>query len=183
MLTILSAAQIIRALVNRVHAGSGKTILALFPFMIGGLFEAVGYVGRAISHAELQALIPYILQSILLLVAPALFAASIYMVFGRVVREIDCAGHFLIKLRWLTKTFVLGDVISFFMQAGGGGIIAKGNATTGKLIIVLGLIVQLAFFALFIIVMTTIQVRVTKRPSITAVQLRYWPNPLQNWQL
>lgn len=151
--------------------------------MIGGLFETVGYVGRALSHSEMDVLGPYVMQSILLLVAPAFFAASIYMVFGRVVRQIDCAKHSLVRLSWLTKTFVLGDVISFFMQAGGGGIMAQGNnLKTGKLIIVLGLIVQLVFFALFMVVMAVFQVRVAKRPSHAAIETRYWPSSFQNWQ-
>lgn len=62
---------------------------------------------------------PYVQQSILILVAPALFAASIYMELGRLIRLTDGAVHSLIKLRWLTKVFVLGDVISFLMQGSG----------------------------------------------------------------
>ena len=45
--------------------------------------ECVGYVGRALSHSNKTALGPFIMQSLLILVAPALLAASIYMVLGR----------------------------------------------------------------------------------------------------
>lgn len=62
---------------------------------------------------------PYIIQSILLLLGPALFAASIYMVLGRLIALLE-AGHLsMIRPNWLTKVFVAGDVLSFLAQSGG----------------------------------------------------------------
>jgi hypothetical protein len=52
-------------------------------------------------------------------VAPALFAASIYMELSRIIIAVDGESHALIKKKWLTKIFVIGDVISFFAQGGG----------------------------------------------------------------
>jgi hypothetical protein len=49
------------------------------------LVEIVGYIGRA----KPDTLGAYIIQSIFLLVAPALFAASIYMELGRIVALVD----------------------------------------------------------------------------------------------
>jgi hypothetical protein len=62
---------------------------------------------------------PYIMQSILLLVAPALFAASIYMLLGRIVLLTEGERHSLIRAKWLTKIFVAGDVVSFMTQSAG----------------------------------------------------------------
>lgn len=59
------------------------------------------------------------MQSVLILVAPALFAASIYMLLSRIIQA---AGGFhlaLIKQKWLTKIFVCGDILSFLMQGSG----------------------------------------------------------------
>ena len=81
--------------------------------------ETVGYVGRALSAKNQWALGPYIIQSILLLVAPALFAASIYMTLGRIIVLLDAEQYSFIKKKWLTKIFVCGDVLSFLMQSGG----------------------------------------------------------------
>jgi hypothetical protein len=61
----------------------------------------------------------YSLQTIVLLVAPALLAASIYMMLGRIILVTDGEQHSLIPKRWLTKLFVTGDVISFLMQGAG----------------------------------------------------------------
>ena len=95
------------------------------------------------------------MQSLLLLIAPALFAASIYIVLGRVILLVDGERYSLIRQKWLTKIFVTGDVISFLVQAGGGGIQAAGTLEllhAGEKIIVVGLFLQLAFFGFFIVV-------------------------------
>lgn len=55
----------------------------------------------------------------LILVAPPLFAASIYMTLGRLIREIGAETASLVHIKWLTKIFVAGDVISFVLQCGG----------------------------------------------------------------
>ena len=62
---------------------------------------------------------PYVMQSTLLLVAPALFAASIYMELGRIIHLVKGQKFALIRVNWMTKIFVAGDVLSFLMQASG----------------------------------------------------------------
>ena len=64
-------------------------------------------------------LAPYVMQSTLLLVAPALFAASIYMELGRIIHLVKGQKHALIRVSWMTKIFVTGDILSFLMQASG----------------------------------------------------------------
>jgi hypothetical protein len=92
------------------------------PFVVGGFFESIGYIGRAIGSQETPdwTVGAYVIQSILILVAPALFAASIYMELGRIIRLTDGGSRSLINTRWLTKIFVGGDVFSFLMQGSGG---------------------------------------------------------------
>lgn len=46
-------------------------------------------------------------------------AASIYMILGRVILLTDGDSHSLVRRRWITKTFVTGDVISLQMQSTG----------------------------------------------------------------
>jgi hypothetical protein len=62
---------------------------------------------------------PYIIQSMLILLGPAFYAASIYMLLGRLVVLIDGEQNCLISTRWLTKIFLLGDILSIFGQGGG----------------------------------------------------------------
>jgi hypothetical protein len=86
------------------------------------LGEVAGYVGRAASASQPQGewtLSPYIVQSVLPLIAPALFAASIYMELGRIVELVDGDVYLFVRRRWLTAAFVSGDVLSFLMQGSG----------------------------------------------------------------
>jgi hypothetical protein len=62
---------------------------------------------------------PYIIQSIFILLGPALFSASIYMILGRVVVLVGGDDHALIKPRLITRIFVTGDIICLFLQSGG----------------------------------------------------------------
>jgi hypothetical protein len=64
-------------------------------------------------------LFPYILQSFFLLVAPALFAASIYMILGRIIQLTGGDKHSWIPHRWMTRFFVLGDMFAFMLQGSG----------------------------------------------------------------
>ena len=85
------------------------------------IVESVGYIGRLMSSKESPdwTLGPYVMQSSLLLIAPALFAASIYMALGRIIVLVHGEKHSIIRVSWLTKIFVTGDVLSFLMQSSG----------------------------------------------------------------
>ncbi|KAL0935967.1 rta1 domain-containing protein [Colletotrichum truncatum] len=141
------------------------------PFVIGCFFEAVGYVGRAMSAKEAPDYTknPYIIQSILLLLGPALFAASIYMILGRLINLLDAGNYSLIRPKWLTKVFVLGDVLSFFAQSGGGGMLAtakdRDSVKKGENIIVGGLGIQVLFFGFFMIVTLVFHLRLSRNPT------------------
>ena len=41
------------------------------------------------------------------------------MAFGRLVTGTGAQSYTLIRHKWITKIFVAGDVLSFFLQAGG----------------------------------------------------------------
>ncbi|KAE9574434.1 Protein RTA1 [Colletotrichum fructicola] len=141
------------------------------PFVIGCLFETVGYLGRAMSSQEAPdyTLNPYIMQSILLLLGPALFAASIYMILGRLINLLDAGNYSLIRPNWLTKVFVLGDLLSFFAQSGGGGMLATAKSTDsvklGENVIVGGLCTQILFFAFFMVVTLIFHMRLSRNPT------------------
>ncbi|KAI8719992.1 hypothetical protein NCS52_00443200 [Fusarium sp. LHS14.1] len=76
-------------------------------FVIGGFMQIIGYVGRAVSSTESPnwTVKPYIVQTLLLLISPALFAASIYMILGRIILVTDGESCSPIRRIWLTKFF------------------------------------------------------------------------------
>jgi hypothetical protein len=155
--------------------------------------EAVGYIGRAIAATEAPdfTLIVYILQTLLILLGPALLAASIYMILARLIRQLGAEEYALIRTKWMTKVFVTGDVISFFAQGGGkptptsflfsttagiltppipgGGLLAKAKTKDdqklGESVILGGLAIQIVFFGFFIVTTVIFHLRMNKNPT------------------
>ncbi|KAF2173032.1 hypothetical protein M409DRAFT_16982 [Zasmidium cellare ATCC 36951] len=164
------------ALTTSLHAFQliSKRTWFMIPFFIGGILEIVGYIGRVIAATEAPGPYetgPYIVQTITLLVAPALFAASIYMQLGRIVLMLKADDKLFIRRTWVTKIFVAGDVASFLLQAAGGGLSASDDSNTSKLgkdIIIVGLFVQIVFFGLFVVVAALFNIRLNKNPTPSA---------------
>ncbi|KAL4793106.1 RTA1 like protein-domain-containing protein [Aspergillus venezuelensis] len=151
----------------------------MIPFTIGAALECIGYVGRLLSSTETPDFTkgPYVMQSALILIAPAFLAASIYMTLGRIIAMLDAERCSVIPLRFLTKIFVAGDVLSFLMQASGAGIMVKDadSADMGENIIVGGLFVQIAFFGFFVITAGIFELRAARqRLSVPAGLRSIW---------
>ncbi|OJD36676.1 rta1-domain-containing protein [Diplodia corticola] len=138
----------------------------MLALIIGGFFELIGYASRLASTHHLTSLPAFVTQMLLILLAPSLFAASLYMLLGRLMAFVagpnsNSISHALIPPRFLTKLFVVGDVASFLLQCMGGGITAAGalgsdpdpaKVRLGNNVIKIGLVVQVGFFAFFLVV-------------------------------
>jgi hypothetical protein len=138
------------------------------------IVEVVGYIGRAMSNSNPLALGPFITQALTILLAPPLFAASIYMVLGRTIVLLRAEHHSIIPVKWLTKVFVGGDVLSFLTQSAGGGIqtgktLASWNL--GQTLIMAGLGIQLAFFGVFIITAGIFHFKIAREPTPIATSM------------
>lgn len=126
------------------------------PFVIGIICEILGYVARAISASETPnwKVVPYALQSLMLLIAPSLLAATIYGMLGRLIILAKGQEYSPIRPEILTKVFITSDVLSFLVQSGGGGMLTNAKSSSsiqmGENIIIVGLFIQLVGFALFI---------------------------------
>jgi hypothetical protein len=62
---------------------------------------------------------PFVVQNSYILLAPALFAATIYMTLGRIIRLTDGDKYSIVGSRKLTWFFLGGDIFCFIMQGGG----------------------------------------------------------------
>jgi hypothetical protein len=115
--------------------------------------EVIGYICRTIAYNNTASLVLYLLQSIFLLLPPVLFAASLYMVFSRILRSIPGAESYSpISPRWCTRIFLLGDWICLNIQSTGGGLTGSSNAKlvdVGQWIVVVGLLMQVLIFVGF----------------------------------
>ncbi|KAI3006402.1 hypothetical protein CBS147346_3693 [Aspergillus niger] len=156
-------------------------------FVIGGIFQIIGYVCRILAHNHKESVPIYSVQTILILLAPPLYAASIYMVLGRLITFLRAAKLSLVPVRWMTKIFVVGDVIGFVAQAAGGGIMASGtieNYNLGEDVTVAGLAVQLAFFSVFIVNCGIFHRRIRQWPTqeVTVLSARLREQKRPGWE-
>ncbi|KAE8372354.1 RTA1 like protein-domain-containing protein [Aspergillus bertholletiae] len=139
-------------------------------FAIGGIFEVIGYGARAVAYKRAGEIMPYCIQSVFILLGPVLFAASVYMTLGRIIRCVRAEHHSLIRVSWLTKVFVLGDVLSFVIQGSAAGLMASGSgAKMGKNLVTVGLLVQVIMFGVFIVTSIIFQRRMHRHPTVQAL--------------
>ncbi|RGP61397.1 hypothetical protein FSPOR_10018 [Fusarium sporotrichioides] len=139
------------------------------PMIIGCGMEAAAYWFRSRSHDNVRQTLPFIIQNLLVLAAPPFLAATIYMSLGRITRALKAQEISLIGLRWITKLFVLVDLICFVTQTAGAimsGSEEPDEAKRGQSIIMVGLILQIFAFTLFIVCTLTLQLRIHSNPPV-----------------
>lgn len=116
-----------------------------------------------------------------ILLPPVLFAASIYMMLGRIIIALHGDDYSPIRTSRLTKTFLAGDIVSFYIQGGGGGLTAAGSksngtgpnlAVLGQWVVIGGLIFQIVVFGLFCVTALTFHKRYVR--SVVAPVWREW---------
>ncbi|KAM0296171.1 hypothetical protein ACHAPM_010427 [Fusarium culmorum] len=127
------------------------------PFFIGGICEVLGYVFRALAWNATDSLPIYIMQSLFLLLPPVFFAATLYMVYSRIVRAVG------------------GEDCSLITGNGGGLLANEKLANAGKIIVIVGLIAQIILFLAFVVCCVVFhrRFRVHLRQSHTPVEIRW----------
>lgn len=130
------------------------------------IVESIGYCARASAVNKTGKLMPYIIQNFFILVSPALFAASIYMTLGRIMRCVGGEHHSIVRITWVTKAFVIGDILSFLVQGGSAGLMFNSSTVKiGEDIVILGLFIQIVSFGLFFLTAVVFQIRMNKNPT------------------
>ncbi|KAJ5944106.1 hypothetical protein N7516_004274 [Penicillium verrucosum] len=98
--------------------------------------QIIGYIGRCIAHNNTVAMGPYIVANMFILLSPTLFAATIYMTLGRVIRRVRGEHLSPIRVSRLTKTFVWFDVLSFVVQGNSSSLSVMGYPQWGKVCVI-----------------------------------------------
>ncbi|KAH8598859.1 RTA1 like protein-domain-containing protein [Bisporella sp. PMI_857] len=136
------------------------------PLVVGSFMMTIGYISRYFSAKSPSSLMLYIAQSMFIILPPSLYAATTYMIYGRIALFVNAPSASIIQPTRVTKIFVIGDVIAFLMQASGGGMMVQASmASLGQKIILLGLFVQLAFFGFFLSVSLIFWKRMRSSPA------------------
>lgn len=84
------------------------------------------------------------------------------MTLGRIIRSIGAEKHSIIRVNWLTKLFVCGDVMSFMVQGGSAGLMFQASTLSiGEDMVIGGLFIQIIMFGLFALTAVIFQVSTT----------------------
>ncbi|KAH8752802.1 RTA1 like protein-domain-containing protein [Diaporthe sp. PMI_573] len=136
------------------------------PMTVGAFMMTGGYGFRYLSLKSPDNLTLYIAQNLLILLPPSLYAATMYMIYGRIVLFVNSPDASIIRPTRVTKVFVIGDVLSFFIQSAGGGMMAQqGTADLGQKVLLTGLGIQIVFFGFFLIIAITFNNRMSRSPT------------------
>ncbi|SCV02458.1 LAME_0H00980g1_1 [Lachancea meyersii CBS 8951] len=152
-----------------------RLVTKFVPLLIGMLTECGGYIARIASKNDVYALGPYVAQTVMLLVAAAFMAATIYMNFGRLLVLMNATSVSFVPIRFSTTIFVACDVLSILLQAAGGSIMgATDDHTLGSNVTIAGLAVQVLVFGLFVITEIRFLLLADKVSPLTPRISRQW---------
>lgn len=155
----------------QLHRYRAKYFIA---FVLGGVFQVIGFAGRIYSITYQTNFGSFIVQILFILLAPLMYAASIYGLLSRLINLTKLEKKMPIRPQWITGTFVAGDVFAFMMQATGGGMQSTGDPqkmALGANIVLAGLGVGLAFFITFLALLFRLQY--LNRDAPPALKERY----------
>lgn len=132
------------------------------------LVESFGYYGRAWAGSDPHNFGAWTLQAFLIICAPPMISATVYMSLGRTIRALEARENALMSPRATTPLFVIGDLIAFISQLAGIGLQAARSASAnanGKKIVLAGWIFQLILFFFFITNIIVFDKRNSRNPS------------------
>ncbi|GAM42019.1 RTA1 domain protein [Talaromyces pinophilus] len=152
----------------RYFSGRYNRVGYFVPIMIGAGIEIVAYATRAASVKSPDDVGLYATSSSLIVIAPVLVCASLYILIGRLIgstgkRPLLFGGR--VSSIWIPRIFVTSDILSFLTQASGSGL-ASSNDWTGSTkdagigVLIFGLALQLVTFLLFLVLVIWYDVRV-----------------------
>jgi hypothetical protein len=133
------------------------------------IVETIGFGARAAGHSNMNILGPYLIQALLILLAPIFFAASVYMILSRLIRATAAETYSIVRVGWVTKIFVGGDIACFLIQALGAGMLSGADTLDdkkrGENVILAGLVVQILIFGFFLLVALIYHRRLRTQPT------------------
>jgi hypothetical protein len=141
------------------------------PVTIGAAVEVGAYALRAASVKKPDNIGLYAISSTLIVIAPVLVCASLYILIGRLIRSTGKEPLLLfgkVSPAWIPRVFVTSDILSFLTQASGSGIASSNNwegtqKNIGVGVLIGGLVLQLVTFALFLVIVIWFDVK--SKPS------------------
>jgi hypothetical protein len=141
----------------------------MIPLLVGCIMEIIGYGTRISLVSNSVGKIPlYASMNGCIIIAPVFNAAIEYVLFGRLMHAVG-DQYSLIKPKLVAWIFISCDIISFFIQAAGAGVLTTAStnletAQTGENILLAGLAVNLVSFSIFCLQLFYFDYRTRKSP-------------------
>ncbi|KAJ7794398.1 RTA1 like protein-domain-containing protein [Mycena olivaceomarginata] len=182
-------------LIHWIHFFRFRQQLFLITLTLGMTTMAIGFGIRIVfAHSPTSIGIYVIMDMVASSSRPALSWQRDYMLLARLASTFDTQVSercLLIRASRLAKLFVCSDVITFLLQAAGGGLMSSGSmASMGNKIIMLGLSLQLASFAIFTAVLMLFGFRLRRDfpqywfPQKKALPFRIFSAaPIDDWRI
>lgn len=164
------------------YSGRYNHVGCFVPIVIGAAIEIAAYAIRAASVKKPDDVGLYATSSSLIVIAPVLVCASLYILIGRLIgssmdprerpgtgkRPLLFGGR--ISSIWIPRIFVTSDILSFLTQASGSGLASSNNWTgstkdAGIGVLIGGLVLQLVTFVLFLVLVIWYDVRLAPPSS------------------
>ncbi|KAI0651898.1 RTA1-domain-containing protein [Trametes meyenii] len=144
---------VVSTLVHIWQATRSRAWWLLPTVVLAGLAEVVGWVARTKSSYDPTVRMPYIIQTSILVLAPTPFVAALFIGFGRIASRLG-DEYSRLSPRLYSRIFLTCDILSLFIQGGGGGMAATATSDPDKVrlgsnIILGGLIIQLISMTCF----------------------------------
>ncbi|KAJ7581562.1 RTA1 like protein-domain-containing protein [Mycena floridula] len=131
--------------------------------VMGGIWETGGFAVRALSSRNINSSGPVTVSQLLILLSPLWINAFDYMILGRMVYYYLPSKKIWIRADSLALCFVLLDITSFLIQAGGGSMASGDNPAKT---IQLGLHIYMGgigFQEFFLLIFVALAIRVIYR--------------------
>ncbi|KAL0934598.1 rta1 domain-containing protein [Colletotrichum truncatum] len=150
------------------------------PLTVGGYMEVVGFACRAAAHNKTGKLMPYVIQQNNILLAPVLFAATIYMTLGRIIRNTGEENLSFIRPKRITRLFVTGDILSLAIQGGAAGLMVVGTHNQlAQAMVLTGLFLQIILFGIFCALAFVFDRRLRRYSTTVGLGDLQWDNMLR----
>jgi len=141
----------------------------MIPLLFGHIMEIIGYATRIpLVSKPVGQMGLYICMHVCLIMAPVFYAAIEYMLLGRLMHAVG-DQYSLMKPKLVARIFIISDIISFFIQSAGAGLLTSAGANlktanTGLNVLLGGLGVNLVSFAIFCLQLFYFDYRTRKSP-------------------
>ncbi|EIW72485.1 hypothetical protein TREMEDRAFT_41775 [Tremella mesenterica DSM 1558] len=147
--------------------------------VIGCFCQGIGLLLRVLLRINPHNIGLFIVMDCFVVLSPCAFLAADYILLGKMVDYLEGGKHLRpLTLRWLSRGFIISDIVTFCIQGGGGGFSSAKNITLLKIgadIFLAGLVAQLISFTLFIVVYIVFFYRVWKNDPVIWNKKRWKP--------